>query len=231
MKVYFRFLGIGEVPRVQVNDHEVLTVESGEVRDARERPTDRIVQPPVHWYEEKHDIWFEHPFDLAIEIEEWVRDPEVATLREEIKVQVMRDARKLCTKSVLLLVQGYNVATAWGPPRHGWITPNPVVVQFGVAMVGFTGLNSMYYDWDMMTRGPSWEFASERFADLVQDGQSIPEGMTRYGITPRGKIINPLPPVCKDCGARHYGGAACMADSPGSFAAAIERFSKKGVTF
>jgi len=240
VRVYFKFLGLGELPALRVGDHRVLTVEDGKVRTARRYDSDKIVYAHEKDYSEPKPgwCWWQHPIDMGIEIEEWMRNPEIATLREGIRIPLMQDARLLRTKSVIVFVRSYYVTgeilpdIPMVPLGNTLYRPVPETMEtsaviFRAGLLGFSTFELLAH---FTISGPSWEFETERFVDSVMAGSEIPEGVKRYGITPRGKILNPLPPVCEHCGTRHYGDI-CKQESPGSFANAIENFRKKGINF
>jgi len=220
MKVYFKFLGMGELPGLRVSDHRVLTIQDHKAATARRWDDDKIVYAHENRYIERRPgwTWWQHPIDMALEIEQWVDRPEVATLREGIRGPLMQDVRLLQTKSCIVYVRTYHVVDGL----------EAAAVEFVAGVLGFSTFDPSLLDFTIA--GPSWEFETERFVDSVISGASIPEGVTRYGITPRGKILNPLPPVCQECGERHYSHVH-KTESPGSFANALDDFRKRGVPF
>ena len=191
MRVYFKFLCGGELPVIHVGDRTVLTVEDGKARNARKWRDATKVYAHEKWYIEKHDWWHQHYLDIGEEIGQWCDDPKIATLREDIRIPLMRDARSMCMRTALIFIRAYHVMDG----IHG-----NHAVTMAAGMLGFNDIILA----DPWIKGPSSEFETEAFIDSIIDGVEIQDGMKRYGITPRGRIINPLPPIC-ECGHRHYG--------------------------
>lgn len=187
MRVYFKFLNNGELPIIWSDDRTVLTVEDGQVHYNESSMVCAIEKT----YYERH-TWSKHYLDLAHEIEQWCDDPKISTLREEIRVPLMQDARSMRMRTTLIFIRCYYASKV---SYHNYL------INFTAGILGFNGLILS----DPHIKGPSVEFETESFIDSIIDGASISKSMTRYGITPRGRIINPLPPICDECGIYHHG--------------------------
>lgn len=205
MRIYVRDLSMGELPVHALPDYydgPILTIgDDGQVMEPRwdvgsDNPNDPYVRPGrkvcahEHWFVEEHMPWFEHEFDVSEEIARY--DASLKSIRPVIRRQLVDWVRPMCTKSVLVFVRGYQLMMR---EQSSYF-----FVAFAAGVLGVNFEPNPFW-W----KGPQWDSDFEMFVDNVRDGAEIPEGMKRYGITPRGKIINPLPPTCKTCEMRHYG--------------------------
>lgn len=193
MRVYFKLLRNGELPAMDVGNNLALTIEYGKVINARHYNATKAYAVEKT-YIERHNIWNKIFIDISDDIGQWCNKPKIATLREAIRIPLMRDARSMMTRNVMIFIRSYYIS------EHQY---GSHLINFIAGMIGF---NAVFPFICSFVHGPSWEFETERFIDsIIISGNSIPEGMTRYGITPRGRIINPLPPICEECGNRHSG--------------------------
>lgn len=202
MRIYFKGLGSGELPALTVDKHRAFTLENGKVRSARKYDNDQRVYAYEKWYVEHQTNpgvngqwafscnYHDHPIDVIQQVDHW--DYTLENLRPGIREPLIADARLLNMSVVIALIRTYRCQ--WGGVAHE---------NFHTVMAaGLIGLDVDILSW--YGKGPYWPSVFERNLDALIEGETIPEGMTLYGITPRGKIINPLPPLCEKCEMRHY---------------------------
>lgn len=179
---------MGEIAAIRFPAGEpAWTLRNGECFPAkREQEKQLVCASGENYYTET--IKGEHPEDVAQEVYQWGTDLE--TLRPVIRDLLLADLRKLNSRVVCIFVRGY-----WsiGDTKTTLAEMVASVLGFGPKMVN---LMSMY--------GPFWPSLFEQNLDNFSAGGDWPPGLKRYGITPSGKIINPLPPVCDRHGMRHF---------------------------
>ena len=199
MRIYFKGLGSGEIPALDVDKHRALTLENGKVRSARKYDNNRRVYAYEKWYTEPRcpdgymgmAVYQEHPIDVIQQVDHW--DYTLENLRPGIWEPLIADARLLNTSVVIVFVRTY---------RAQFINEYDNFTT--IMSAGLIGLDSD--DWFILSwhsKGPFWPSVFERNIDVLISGNDWPEGMKRYGITPLGKIINPLSPLCKKCEMRN----------------------------
>lgn len=185
MRFYFRLLNVGELPRIDVGNHDTFTIKNNEVIVLKGRSI-------ACAYENIYTVKIQGSFgNNEDKIHKWVKNPSIIGLHESIRKKLIDDAYLMNVKTVLVLVRIYS------------IIPFSNIIYF---MAGLIGFNFPFVSSNPSIYGPCWGSRFEEILDLYASGGYVPKELYRYGITPLGKIINPFPPICDKCGMRHFGG-------------------------
>jgi hypothetical protein len=170
MRFYLRWLMAGELPVLDVGDHPAVTISGGKVVSCKLGVRAWAVEYHFCDYPRYRQPSRDHAFEY---------DTDLETMWPAVRQQLVDFCRPMRTKSALVFLRRYTLDLTNE-------ILNPTVVSLTAGVIGLDA--NIAGVW----RGPFWDSTLERYIDQTRDGATMPPELHRYGITPRGQIINPL---------------------------------------